>query len=161
MTDGDYQLEQALRAQTRQKNPQAAARVLADFYEQRGQPSRATLWRKGVLVRARAKFPAEQVIQDERWQRKVAMWLAGYDASHAVVGEAFRSTKDWVRVMIRQVEGRIYAAANTERFHPTMTATRRLLAVGALPFYEIGGLKLGELPPESWPVTRTKEQLHA
>lgn len=151
MTENDYQCEQELRAQTRVKGAREAASILADFYEQHGQPSRAALWRRDVRVHAQRKHPADLVVQDSSWRRKVAMWLAGHMTSQAVVGRAFRSSASWTRTMIHEVESKICEVANAERHWPTMAATRRLQAVGALPpQFDRGAFKLGETPPESW-----------
>lgn len=158
MTESDYQLEQDLRAQTRVKGAREGAKVLADFYEQRGQPSRAVLWRRVMRVHAQRR-PADLVVQDLSWRRKVAIWLAGHMTSQTVVGRHFRSSASWTRVVIQEVERKICEAANTERHRPTMIATQRLQAVGALPPpFARGAFVLGEVPPESWPVVADKSR---
>jgi hypothetical protein len=154
MTDHDYQLEQGLRAQTREKGAGEVALVLADFYEERGQPSRAMLWRRSTRVHAQRRA-ADLICQDPRWRRKVMMWLLGHVTSQTKVARAFKSSDSWARVLIREVELKICEAANVERHHPTMTATLRLQAAGALPKpFERGAFELGEVPPESWPARR-------
>lgn len=156
MTESDYQCEQELRAQTRTKGAKETAIVLADFYEQHGQPSRALLWRRSTRVHAQ-KVAADLVIQDPKWQRKVMMWLLGNVTSQVVVARAFRSSKTWAKTLNRDVARKICAAANEERHHPTMAATLRLQAAGALPKpFECGPFKLGELPPDNWPNTARK-----
>lgn len=156
MTERDYQLEQDLRAQTRVKGARVAASILADFYEQHGQPSRAALWRRCMRVHAQRK-PADLVVQDSSWRRKVAMWLAGHMTSQTIVGRHFRSSASWTRTLIHEVERKICEAANAERHWPTMVATQRLQAVGALPpSFDRGVFELGEVPPENWPVTAEK-----
>jgi len=150
MTAQDYQYEQYLRAQTREKGARDAAQILADFYEQLGQPSRAALWRGATRVYARRKVPADLVVQDPQWQRKVMMWLLGHVTSYANVSRAFRST-----YLGHDVEQKICSTANDERHHPTMAATLRLQAAGALPKpYVQGSFTLGECPPDHWPHTR-------
>lgn len=156
MTDLDFQLEQELRAQTRERGPREAARVLADFYEQRGQPSRAALWRCNARVHAQRE-PADLIIRDKSWRRKVAMWLAAHVSSQAAVARAFRSSSSWTNTLIEEVETTICEAANAERHHPTMAATVRLQVAGALPRpYERGPFLFGDPPPENWPATVKK-----
>jgi len=138
------------------KGARKAASILADFYEQHGQPSRAALWRSDMRVHAQ-KHPADLVVQDSGWRdsrRKVAMWLASHMTSQAVVGRAFRSSASRTQRMIHEVERKICEAANAERHWPTMAATQRLQAIGALPpQFDRGTFELGETPPESWPAT--------
>lgn len=151
MNDRDYQCEQELRALTYVKGAKEAASILADFYEQHGQPSRAMLWRRVTRVQRRA---ADLVVQDPKWQRKVMMWLLGNVARQTVVARAFRLSQTWAKTLTRDVERRICEVANAERHHPTMAATLRLQTAGALPkSFERGAFRLGEVPPESWPVT--------
>ncbi len=153
MTECDYQHEQDLRSQTRMKGAKDAAQILADFYEQLGQPSRAMLWRRTVRVHAQRR-PADLIVQDPKWQRKVMMWLLGHVTSQAAVASAFRSSKRCTKTLIREIESKICAAANVERHYPTMAATLRLQATRALPRpFEQGAFELGEVPPESWPIT--------
>lgn len=161
MTDRDYQFEQDLRAQTRAKGAKEAALILADFYEQHGQPSRAMLWRRLVRVHAQ-RCPADLVIQDLKWQRKVLMWLLGHTTSQAQIARAFKSSASWTRELIQEVEIKICEAANMERHRPTMAATLRLQAAGALPRpFERGAFALGNAPPENWPITRTPDERRA
>lgn len=150
MTDQDYQTEQELRAQTRERGAaKGPALILADFYEQHGQPSRAWLWRQPLRVHAQ-RSAADLVIRDPEWQRKVMMWLLSHVISLANIARAFRRS-----VTAYDVEVKICEAANMERHHPTMAATLRLQAAGALPGrFTRGTFELGEAPPESWPVTR-------
>ena len=153
MTESDYEREQALRAQTRAKGARVAARILADYYEQHGQPSRAALWRRDERVHAQ-KCPADLIVQNKQRRRQVAMWLAGNIASQAAIARAFRTSPSWTRTLIAEIENQICDAANAERHCPTMVATQRLQAAGALPRpYERGAFELGELPPDNWPMT--------
>jgi len=154
VTDHDYRLEQDLRALTRVKGAKEAALILADFYEQRGQPSRAMLWRRSARVYAQRKAGADLIVQDPKWQRKVVMWLLCHVTSLAAVARAFRLSAPW-----HEVESKICEAANAERHCPTMVATLRLQAAGALPKQFVpAAFELGELPPESWPITRAKDR---
>ncbi len=151
MTDRDYQHEQELRALTRVKGAKEAALVLADFYEQHGQPSRAMLWRA-------QRRSADLVVQDPKWRRHAMIWLLSHVASQTVISRAFRISKSSVQTWKSATERRICEVANEERHHPTMAATRRLQAAGALPKpFEPGAFKLGEVPPESWPLTRERK----
>ena len=109
-----------------------------------------------MRVHAQRK-PADLVVQDLSWRRKVAMWLAGHVTNQTIVGRCFRSSASWTRTLVHEVERKICAAANAERHWPTMVATQRLQAVGALPpSFVRGVIELGEAPPESWPVTAKK-----
>jgi hypothetical protein len=94
------------------------------------------------------------------------MWLLSHFTSRrsprfgfVEIGQLFESSPSWARTLIREVETKICEDANVERHNPTLAATRRLQAVGALPGrFERGAFELGEEPPESWPVTRSKEK---
>lgn len=153
MTDLDYQLERDLRTLTKTEGSQETAHVLADFYEMHGQPSRARLWRETRLI-SRHRPPADFLVRDPIWRRKVMMWLLGNIQSQAAVARAFKSSASWTRVLIDQVKTKICEAANAERHHPTMSATLRLQAAGALPpSFEPGPFELGDVPPDEWPVT--------
>jgi hypothetical protein len=161
VTEGDRRSEQQLRAQVKVTGGDHAAHcaVLADFYEQNGQPSRAVLWRTKSLLKGAAAPPADLVVRDPKWRRKVMMWLVGHVTGHAAVARAFKSSPSWTGALIRDVTRKICLAANAERHYPTLAATRRLQAAGALPKpFEWEPFELGEVPPESWPVTREQEQ---
>lgn len=154
MTEHDYKCEKRLRRLVSERGSLEDARILADFYEQHGQLSRAKLWRDTRRVNGRAANAADLVVQDPKWRRKVMMWLVGHVESQAAVARAFKSSPSWARSLISEVEHKICAAANAERHRPTMGATRRLQAAGALPKqFERGTFELGEIPPESWPAT--------
>ena len=161
MTDQDHQLERDLRAQakaSKKAGGRAAALILADFYEERGQPSRANLWRDEARLHGRIWHAADLVSWDTTFRRKVMMWLLGHVTRQAEVARLFQSSPSWVRTMIREVETSVCEAANRERHHPTLKATLRLQAVGALsPRFERGSFELGEEPPATWPVTREEE----
>jgi hypothetical protein len=166
VTDHDYQREKDLRLNVRKRGSPEDANVLADFYEQQGQPSRARLWRDARRVCGRAGNAADLVVQDPKWRRKVMMWLVGHVESYAAVARAFKSSSSWTRTLIREVEIKICEAANAERHNPTMPATLRLQAERALPGrFERSAFELGEMPPESWPAThqssRSKGGPHA
>ncbi len=157
MTHHDYRREHELRVLVGASGSQEDARVLADFYEQHGQLSRAQLWRTKRRINKRAGNAADLLVQDPKWRRKVMMWLLGHVTTQAHVASAFRSSPSWARTLIREVEVRICAAANEERHHPTLAATVRLQAVSALPpRFERGTYELGEPPPESWPATTSR-----
>ena len=160
MNESDYRCEQALRALTRSKagGAREAALVLADFYDERGQPSRAQLWRRPRPTHAQ-RLPADDLNRNQRDRRKTVMWLIEHVLSVSAIASAFRSSLTWTRALIYQVEAKIRAAANEERHHPTMAATQRLQAAGALPSsYARGTFVFGEEPPESWPITRPREK---
>jgi hypothetical protein len=158
VTDHDYRRERELRLLVGTSGSREDARVLADFYEQHGQLSRAKLWRTERRINKRAGNAADLLVKDPKWRRKVMMWLLGHVTTQAHVASVFRSSPSWARALIREVEVRVCDAANEERHHPTMAATLRLQAVGALPApYVRGAFVLGYPPPESWPTTSTKQ----
>jgi hypothetical protein len=79
---------------------------------------------------------------------------------HAVVAKAFRLSPSWALTLIREFERKICEAANEERHHPTLAATRRLQEAGALPKpYFRGVFWLGDEPPKSWPVTLRRNKV--
>lgn len=159
MTDLDYQQEQHLRALMAAERSADVACVMADFYEQRGQVSRAELWRIEATARRWHRRVPDRVICDVKWQRKVMLWLFSHFMSHAEAARAFRSSVSWARTLSHQVETAICEAANMERQHPTLEATRRLQVARALPPpYVRGVFQLNETPPESWPITRDCER---
>lgn len=159
MTADDYQLEQDLRARTREKGAHAAAAILADFYEQRGQLSRTLRWRQSWRVHAQRR-PADLIAQDLRGHRQALMWLLSNSVSQAAVARLFRSSVSRTSTLIRNIERGICIEANEERHYPTMAATLRLQAVGALPpRFERGTFELGDVPPESWPQRVRSEPL--
>jgi hypothetical protein len=155
MNDHDRRLEEKLRAQTGGWGSTAPKRrdarsVLADFYESRGQLSRAALWREEDPGRS----PRDNLVPDSKCRRHMVMWLLSNSVPHEAVAKAFRLSPSWARALIRAVESKICEAANEERHHPTLAATRRLQEAGALPKpYLRGVFWLGDEPPESWPVT--------
>lgn len=156
MTDLDYQTEQHLRLLLKEKGRRETALILADFYEQHGQPSRAALWR--IQLPLRVRRDADLIVRDPRKQRRSVMWLLSHFISKSQVARALRSSDSWASVLIGEVDDEICAAANAERHNPTMQATRRLQAAHALPRrFEVGRFELGEVPPESWPVTRERK----
>ena len=157
MTPLDHQHEQLLRAQVKTKDPAAEA-ILADFYEEREQPPRAALWRNQRRFHGAHAPPADLLVHDPKWRRKVMIWLVGHVIGPAAAARAFKSSHN--RTLLEHaVTAKICLAANVERHRPTLAATQRLQAAGALqkPF-EWKAFELGEVPPESWPVTRTAQQ---
>jgi hypothetical protein len=164
VTDHDRQLEQQLRAQAKvsqKAGRQAAARVLADFYEERGQPSRAELWRDERRLHGGVWHAADLIKGDSSHRRQVMMWLLGHVISKAEIARLFRFSPSWTQVLIKEIEAEICSAANWARHHPTK-ATERLQAVGALPpRFDRGTFELGEEPPQTWPITREEEARRA
>lgn len=155
MTEGDYQREMDLRGQASSKE---AAAVLADFYEEHGQPSRAMLWRQPR--HPKRKIPADLVIHDPKQRRKAMMWLLHHVADTRTIASAFRSSRSWTLTLVAEIEKAICEAANVERHCPTMAATQRLQAVGALPpRFDRGSFALGEIPPDDWPATSSRRKI--
>ena len=126
--------------------------MLADFYEVQGQLSRAILWRDWADLRRRRNTADDLLGHDPQHKRRVMMWLLRHVVSRAEVARLFRSSPSWARAMIAAVESEICAAANRERHQPTLAATQRLQAAGALPKpFAQGAFRLGEEPPDDWP----------
>jgi hypothetical protein len=156
MNDRDRQLEQHLRRQAISNSRNASARghalVLADFYEQQGQLSRASLWRYWATLRRRRAVADDLLGPDPKQKRRVMMWLLRHVVSRGDVARLFKSSPSWARHTIATVEKAVCEAANRERHQPTLAATQRLQAAGALPKpYEQGTFRLGEEPPDYWP----------
>lgn len=159
MTNPEYHQEQLLRALMVKERSAAVASVLADFYEQRQQLTRAKMWRDAANARdeLRRRVP-DLTAQSVQYHRKSLMWLLAHCTKIIDVARLFKSSPSWASVLIHEVETQICEAANMERHHPTLAATRRLQIARALPPpYGRGVFRLGETPPESWPLTRACE----
>jgi hypothetical protein len=164
VTEREYQLEQELRALANTSNgfgvPEGRL-VLADFYERHGQLSRASLWRAS----SRSITPADQCVAPTS-HRKVMVWLMRcHSWDPKTVVRVLRSTETWVGRANNEIEEKVHQAANMELFSPTLAATQRLRAAGALPLWTFGKLRSRLLdvflPPDSWPVTRPFERMSA
>lgn len=135
-----------------------AAQVLADYYEQGGQPTRAQMWR-----RAMGLLPGEPsgcslgvpdlcvdqpptTKQDPR--RNMMIWVLHHVASRRALAKHFGVSLTRVVQIIADVERRAMVHAWHEANAPTMAATVRLRAAGAI---DLRRAELGEPPPDDWP----------
>lgn len=161
----EFDTESALRDDA--KTSAAAALVLADFYEERGQPTRAKMWRRttgiancidGVLdLFVRHSPPYGKM--DPR--RDAMVWLLHNVLSSATIARLFRISKDRPRQIAHKQERFICWFGYQETGRPTMAATQRLIEAHALrpmpdPFSARDHV-LGDIPPETWPATRAHE----
>lgn len=165
-----------------------AISILADFYEQCGQPTRAKLWRDQLLEREQFSTPPDLVVRPSTRspvdpRRNVMIWLllglyqsrgstdpmgSLHDSNQLVCH--FELTWPTLRNVVKQRDRKIRKAALDECQHPTMRATQRLVAAGALPSPVVRGeyratwqdpqhtppdrfLISVEVPPDTWPFT--------
>lgn len=170
-----FELELELRAKALDaskraiEDRRAAIAVLADFYEQHGQPSRATLWRAQL---ASAKDPEpryvphdvpdlqtrERRFQDPDPRRNQMIWLLRkLDLSVRTVAAAFDLSATRIAQIVGHEDRRIRMHAKKEQLRPTLKATERLVVAGALPGDRPARsdretwFDLCEEPPEDWP----------
>ncbi len=176
----DWEREAQLRSETsgRLSKGRDAIAILIDFYEENGQPTRAELWRRAVRALSSRAVHAERTIDlrtppdlmtkratpsapvDPR--RNAMMWLLHQLSDHLAglvrftsyraLGAAFGIGGQMVKHYVARGDNIIGHAAATETDQPTMRATQRLAAAGALRggdlhLYEI------EIPPHDWPLT--------
>jgi hypothetical protein len=158
--------EEELRAQALDKkdpNNRDAIAVLVDFYEQRGQLSRAALWRKALYPHYVREIP-DLLTQQPRLsavdnRRNQMIWLLRTQGLQArAVGDAFDLSVERVRQIIIREDHGINFHSRNEQLHPTMKATERLIAAGALPGDRPTPPGCSERwfsfvdePPEDWP----------
>ncbi len=156
MIKRDYETEQALRERVT-KDPShaervAAAAVLADFYELRGQPSRAALWRGPDRDLTQAQpdlLTRSSHVHAVDLRRNAMIWLLHHMLSIREIAKLFEISTTRTAQIIEQGDRDILAHAVTERRHPTLAASRRLAEAGAL-----DGIKyhypFGDPPPSGW-----------
>jgi hypothetical protein len=170
--EADFEIEQVLRAQALDvKSPIADRRltisILADFYEERGQLSRAALWREQIdsdQRRGTQEAPDLQTRSNRPQafdrRRNQMMWLLRQQGlSVRKVGAAFGLSATRVEQIVALEDQRIRMHAAREHKMPTMRATERLNAAGALrgeaPW---SGLDLGADLPEDWPAEHKRRR---
>lgn len=148
---------------------EGAEDALADFYEDNGQPSRAALWRNKErrehmlwsMAPDHLQLRSKQSKADPR--RNAMMWVLRQLHDHAeqclvrfssypALGAGFGISGQMIRHHVMKQDNMIGYAAAMETAVPTMAATQRLAAAGALRggdlhLYEI------EIPPHDWPLT--------
>lgn len=140
--------------------------ILADFYEQHGQPSRAALWRaqlESVQCRDRRYVPHDVPDLQTRPRRPQAfdcrrnqmIWLLRQlDLSVRKTAAAFDLSATRIEQIVALEDRRINMHARNERRTPTLKATERLAIAGALR----GDGQLGEEPPEDWPAEHKRRK---
>jgi hypothetical protein len=153
-----------------------AISVLADFYEEHGQPSRATLWRE-QLDPHRHYGPClppavpDLLTRPHRPQgfdcrRNQMMWLLRQQGVNGrKVGIAFGLSATRVEQIIALEDRRIRMHARNEQKAPTLKATTRLIAAGAFgqrpgvwdSVQPQGGFHFGDEPPEDWPAEHKRK----
>lgn len=141
---------------------EGASAVLADFYERDGQLSRAALWRdrdraRRTLFATPPDFLVESVKGPRRRlnatvdpRRNVMLWLLygviygrrGKDRYYVdlkqarleadVVAEYFGLSRSTIHQVVTERDRMIWESARRERATPTLRATQRLIAAGAL-----------------------------
>jgi hypothetical protein len=180
VNEADFATEQELRLAARGSQP-GSQDVLADFYEEHGQLSRAALWRRsesderteGERDRVCVKKFARLSPIDPR--RDAMIWILCLTGMpFTAVGKAFKLSVSRVREVANRIDREVYLAARAERLR-TEPVARRLRTAGAvLVLPEEDDEDLGwqareererrertlriEIPPASWPYTRTHEK---
>jgi hypothetical protein len=150
-----------------------AVAVLADYYEDNGQPSRAALWREHarlVKLGAHRRFPPDLLLKKNSLssvdpRRNAMIWLlhcvwrddGGMHALRKMNWLPIHFSLTWstIRAIVKKNDRAIFVAAITECKDPTMRATQRLIEARALPALSSGDYFLSsvEIPPDTWPVT--------
>lgn len=143
--------EAELRKQARASGNARA--ILADYYEESGQPSRAAMWRDPDRP---GGVDPDLVVPDksscaEDSRRAAMIWLLQHVMSERAVAKAFNVSGTRVRQILRQIDRDIRVIEGAERRRPTMAATQRLAAAGALLPHDERSVGFGELPPADWP----------
>lgn len=134
----------------------SAREILADYYEESGQLSRAAMWRDPE--RPRGVDPDLNVpdksscAEDSR--RAAMIWLLQHVMSERTIAKAFDISGTRVRQILHRLDRDIRAIEKTERLRPTMAATQRLSAAGALLPRGTRMLGFGEELPADWPANR-------
>lgn len=151
----------------------AAISILADFYEQHGQPSRAALWREQLSAmnqrpldrrhRALEEIP-DLLTRPHRPQafdcrRNQMVWLLRKQGvSVRKVGAAFGLSATRVEQLVAVEDQHIRMHAKNEQLWPTLKATERLVAAGALSGdrptrrgHQESWFDFCDMPPDDWP----------
>ena len=116
----------------------AAIAILADFYEEHGQLSRAVLWRAQLDPHGARREVPDLLTRPHRPQaadcrRNQMIWLLRKQgASVRKVATAFALSATRVEQIVALEDRRIGMHAMHEQLRPTLKATERLVAIGAL-----------------------------
>lgn len=193
LSEFEREREEELRAIARREHgadhfTNGGTAILADFYEHHGQPTRATLWREHerlMELGAARGFPPDLMLKKNSLspvdpRRNAMIWLLDGVQKHLETIDLmaamrfpikfsayFKLTYPTIRTIVKQRDRVIWEAAVAECNFPTMRATQRLAAIGALPMPTPGVksdapwrrataerfLSDVELPPDTWPVT--------
>lgn len=148
----------------------ATIAILADFYEQNGQLSRAALWRellspqlrdrrRHVLIETPDLLTRPHQPQAPDCRRNQMIWLLrtqGLSARKTAAAFGLSATRVEQIVVIE--DRRINEYARNEQLRPTLKATERLVASGALPGdhptrhgRQEPWFDLVDEPPQDWP----------
>lgn len=154
----------------------AAIAILADFYEQHGQPSRAALWRELLSPQARDRrrhvlnelpdlLTRPQRPQGTDCRRNQMIWLLRtQDLSVRKTAAAFELSGTRVEQIVAHEDRLINMHARNEQLRPTLKATERLVAIGALPGdrptrgHHEHWFDLVDEPPEDWPAEHKRRE---
>lgn len=151
----------------------AAISILADFYEQHGQPSRAALWRAHLVAESKRPIARRHALLEQipdlltrlhrpqafDCRRSQMVWLLRKQGGIVrKIGSAFGFSATRVEQIVALEDRRINVHARDEQLRPTLKATERLVAAGALPGdrpCRAGRQELWfdlcDLPPDDWP----------
>lgn len=170
----------ALDAKSSRGERRAAIAVLADYYEEHGQLSRAGLWRE--LLSAKGERPStvfatvlnevpDLLTRPHRPQasdcrRNQMIWLLRKQgASVRKVGVAFGLSGTRVEQIVSLEDRRINEHARKEQLKPSLAATERLIAAGALPAdqptrpgRQEPWFDFCDEPPENWPAEHKRRR---
>jgi len=140
--EADLELELTLRAQaldaTKRSDRKAAIAILADFYEEHGQLSRAVLWRAQLDPNGARREVPDLLTRLHRppavdCRRNQMIWLLRKQgASVRKVATAFDLSATRVEQIVALEDRRIGMHVRNEQLRPTLKATERLVAIGAL-----------------------------
>jgi hypothetical protein len=134
--------ETALRAAANRR-ADGACDVLADFYEVDGQLSRAALWRRTINGERDLLVKRHDGIHPVDPRRNAMIWalvvqgmadFADRDApvTLAAVASHFGLTARTIATIVARIDHKIASASMREIREPTLAATERLIAAGAL-----------------------------
>lgn len=170
-------VEQALRAAALDKACTIARleaiSILADYYEEHGQGSRAALWREQLVDVKKRPADRQHPLLEEvpdlltrvhrlkefDCRRSQMVWLLRKQGGTVrKVGAAFKLSPTRVEQIVALEDQRINTHSRDEQLRPTLKATERLLAAGALAGdrptrrgHQEPWFGFCELPPDDWP----------
>jgi hypothetical protein len=169
MMEADQFIERRLRAEARKSRGAGTAHfapialVLADFYEEHGQGERAAMWRDesrdAITDRERDRTVVRRAAMVDP-RRDAAIWLGvAAGLSMDALGRAFGIRREQIRIIATRVDNEVSYAAMRDRLDGD-AVTRRLRTAGAVrvnPVDLFVRYTAIDLPPETWPITRSHE----